>query len=68
MYLVRCGLPVMHSVVVSLLMRTRVNGCLRILISVREVQSMKSMGTFICYHQYYGTICTDRLCVPCSKG
>jgi hypothetical protein len=28
-------------------------------ISVHEVQSMKSMGTFICY-QYYGTMCTNR--------
>jgi hypothetical protein len=60
MYLVRYGLPVMHSVVVSLLVCTRANGCLRILIGVREVQSMKFLGTFKCYHQYYGTICTDR--------
>jgi hypothetical protein len=51
----------------------RVNSCRRILIGVREVQTMKSMGTFMCYHQYYGTICTDRyldefLCVLCNKG
>jgi hypothetical protein len=44
MYLVRYGLPVMHSEVVSLLMCTRVNGCLRILISVHEVHGFHTLN------------------------
>jgi hypothetical protein len=74
MYLVRYDLPVMYTMLVSLLMCTCVNSCLRILIGVHEVQIMKSMGTFVCYHQYYGMICTNLyldeflLCVPCDKS